>query len=130
MTLTTDLMKKMSRQIILEELQEKDMVCGIYPLTLIEYYSALIKAEPLIHPSEENKRGKRILQIAARLSSGQRGLRHRHRQRMAVPVCGRRERRGSVRAAVSGDAYGAGTAGAYDGACGRTRQPQERRPRL
>lgn len=43
MTLTTDLMKKMSRQIILEELQEKDMVCGIYPLTLIEYYSALIK---------------------------------------------------------------------------------------
>ena len=68
----------------------------------------------------------RELPIPPRLPAGERRLRHRHRQRLALPLRRRPERRRPVRSVLSALPADHGRAGADDGAGRGPRQPQER----
>ena len=72
----------------------------------------------------------RILPLPSGLPAGERGLRHRHRQRVALPLHRRQERRRLLRSLLPALPARDGRARADDGTGGRPREPQERRALL
>ena len=72
----------------------------------------------------------RILPLPPRVSARQCGLRHRHRQCLALSLCHRQIRRRTLCPPVSGLPAGHGRAGFDDGAGRRPRRTQKRRAGL